>query len=74
MSCATISPSFIFPTATATPHAFNLFATMQSPRDTYHMYEDARRVLHSSNGRIGGRKSSSGSFKHTQGLKKIFGL
>ncbi|KAH9890474.1 hypothetical protein C8Q73DRAFT_704478, partial [Cubamyces lactineus] len=40
------------------------------PRDTYHMYEDARQVLRPSNGRISVKKTKTSA----SGLKKIFGL
>ncbi|KAI0628898.1 hypothetical protein C8Q77DRAFT_1161920 [Trametes polyzona] len=52
----------------ASPNAFSLFGTAQSPRDTHHMCEDARQVLRSSNRRTHGTKTKS------SGLKKIFGL
>ncbi|RPD55307.1 hypothetical protein L226DRAFT_538145 [Lentinus tigrinus ALCF2SS1-7] len=55
-------------TSPASPNAFSLFASTQSPRDTYHMYEGAREVLRPSNGRTGQRKTTK------SGLKKIFGL
>ena len=74
MSYATISPSIsLFPTATTAPHAFNILASSQSHRETYHMYDDARLILGPSNGRHGNRKTSFGSSKNTS-LKKLFGL
>ncbi|KAL7282869.1 hypothetical protein PYCCODRAFT_1435839 [Trametes coccinea BRFM310] len=69
MSYATFAPSYIY-TSPASPNAFSLFSSAQSPRDTYHMYEDARQVLRPSNGRIPARKTKT----TTSGLKKIFGL
>ncbi|KAM5536389.1 hypothetical protein V8D89_009928 [Ganoderma adspersum] len=57
-----------FPTAPSAPNAFALFASTQSPRDTYHMYEDARQTLCPSTERTAQRKQSKSS------LKKFFGL
>ena len=69
MSYSAHSPAYtFFSTSPASPNAFALFASTQSPRDTYHMYEDARQVLRPSNGRTGQRKPTKSS------LKKIFGL
>ena len=69
MSYSTTSPAYTFySSAPSAPNAFALFASTQSPRDTYHMYEDARQVLRPSNGRTGQRKTTKSS------LKKIFGL
>ncbi|TFK80072.1 hypothetical protein K466DRAFT_504528 [Polyporus arcularius HHB13444] len=69
MSYSANAPIYTFSTtATASPNAFALFASIQPPRDTYHMYEDARQVLRPSNGRTAQRKATK------SGLKKIFGL
>ncbi|KAM5542065.1 hypothetical protein V8D89_004375 [Ganoderma adspersum] len=57
-----------FPSAPSAPNAFALFASTQSPRDTYHMYEDARQALCSSSERTAQRRTSKSS------LKKFFGL
>ena len=57
-----------FSTSPASPNAFALFASTQSPRDTYYMYEDARQVLRPSNARTAQRKTAK------SGLKKIHGL
>ena len=57
-----------FPTAPASPNAFALFGSTQSPRETYHTYEDARQVLRPSNGRASQPKATK------SGLKKIFGF
>ena len=70
MSYSSNAPIYTFSSAPASPHAFALFASTQSPRDTYHMYEDARQVLRPSNGRTGQRKTT----KSSSSLKKIFGL
>ena len=65
----TNTPVYTFsPTAPASPNAFALFGSTQSPRETYHTYEDARQVLRSSNGRVSHPKATK------SGLKKIFGL
>ncbi|KAI1791596.1 hypothetical protein LXA43DRAFT_1010963 [Ganoderma leucocontextum] len=46
MSFSTGSPAYgFFPTAPSAPNAFALFASIQSPRDTYNMYEDVRQAL-----------------------------
>ncbi len=69
MSYSTNAPIYTFlSTSSASPNAFALFASTQSPRDTYHVYEDARQVLRPSNGRTVQAKASK------SGLKKIFGL
>ena len=70
MSYSSNAPIYTFSSAPASPNAFALFASTQSPRDTYHMYEDARQVLRPSNGRTGQRKTT----KSSPSLKKIFGL
>ncbi|KAI0695581.1 hypothetical protein C8T65DRAFT_584183 [Cerioporus squamosus] len=71
MSYSTNAPVYTFSTSTpASPNAFALFASTQSPRDTYHMYEDARQVLRPSN--VNGRTAQRKTTK--SGLKKIFGL
>ena len=57
-----------FPTAPSAPNVFALFASTQSPRDTYHMYEDVRQVLCPPSERDAQRKASKSS------LKKFFGL
>ena len=69
MSYTTFAPSYSY-SSPASPNAFALFSAAQSPRDTYHMYEDARQVLRPSNGRTGQRKTT----KSSSSLKKIFGL
>ena len=69
MSYTTFAPSYSY-SSPASPNAFALFSAAQSPRDTYHMYEDARQVLRPSNGRTSVRKTKTS----TSGLKKIFGL
>ncbi len=69
MSYSSNSTSYGFFSATpASPNAFALFASTQSPRETYNLYEDARQVLRPSSGRVGQRKTTK------SGLKKIFGL
>ncbi|PIL33168.1 hypothetical protein GSI_04618 [Ganoderma sinense ZZ0214-1] len=70
MSFSTSTPAYgFFPTAPSAPNAFALFASTQSPRDTYNMYEDARLALcPSSSERTAQRKASKSS------LKKFFGL
>ncbi|PIL33185.1 hypothetical protein GSI_04635 [Ganoderma sinense ZZ0214-1] len=69
MSFSTSTPAYaFFPTAPSAPNAFALFASTQSPRDTYHMYEDARQALCPSSERTAQRKASKSS------LKKFFGL
>ena len=57
-----------FPIAPSAPNAFALFASTQSPRDTYHIYEDARQALCPPSERAAQRKPSKSS------LKKFFGL
>ena len=52
----------------ASPNAFSLFRSTQSPQYAYNLYEDARQVLGSSNGRTSQRKTTK------SGLKKYFGL
>ncbi|KAI8974200.1 hypothetical protein BD414DRAFT_424557 [Trametes punicea] len=69
MSYATFASSYTY-ASPASPNAFALFTSAQSPRDTYHMYEDARQVLRPSNGWATQRKTK----RSTSGLKKIFGL
>ncbi|KAI9069448.1 hypothetical protein FKP32DRAFT_1586838 [Trametes sanguinea] len=69
MSYATFAPSYTY-TSPASPNAFSLFSSAQSPRDTYHMYEDARQVLRPSNGRVSAPKTKP----TTSGLKKFFRL
>ena len=68
MSYTAFAPSSYSYSGPASPNAFALFSSAQSPRDTYHMYEDARQVLRPSNGRTAQRKTTKSS------LKKIFGL
>ena len=69
MSYYANSPAYtLFSTSPASPNAFALFASTQSPRDTYHMYEDARQALCPSSERTAQRKPSKSS------LKKFFGL
>ena len=69
MSFSTNSTAYgLFHTAPSTPNAFALFASTQSPRDTYHMYEDTRQALCPSSERAAQRKPSKSS------LKKFFGL
>ena len=69
MSFSTNSTAYgFFPTAPSTPNAFALFASTQSPRDTYNMYEDGRQVLRPSNGQHTQRTTTK------SGLKKFFGL
>ncbi|KAI0664260.1 hypothetical protein C8Q70DRAFT_1049764 [Cubamyces menziesii] len=70
MSYTAFAPSSYSYSGPASPNAFALFSSAQSPRDTYHMYEDARQVLRPSNGRtyVAKKKTSTSS------LKKIFGL
>ena len=69
MSFSTNSTAYgFFPTAPSAPNAFALFASTQSPRDTYHMYEDVRQALCPSSERAAQRKPSKSS------LKKFFGL
>ena len=71
MPYSTLSPTYtLYTSAPSAPNAFALFASTQSPRDTYHMYEDARQVLRPSNGRTSVRKTKTSA----SGLKKIFGL
>ncbi|KAH9893432.1 hypothetical protein C8Q73DRAFT_791286 [Cubamyces lactineus] len=69
MSYTAFAPSYSY-SGPASPNAFALFSSAQSPRDTYHMYEDVRQVLHPSNGRtfVAKKKTSTSS------LKKLFGL
>ena len=69
MSYSTSIPTYtFFASSPASPNAFALFGSMQSPRDTYNLYEDARQVLGSSNGRTSQLKATK------SGLKKYFGL
>ncbi|PIL33206.1 hypothetical protein GSI_04656 [Ganoderma sinense ZZ0214-1] len=69
LSFSTSAPAYaFFPSALSAPNAFALFASTQSPRDTYHMYEDARQTLFPSSERTAQRKTSKSS------LKKLFGL
>ena len=69
MSYSVASSTYsLFAASPASPNAFALFASTQSPRDTYNLYEDARQVLRPSNGRTVPRKTSKG------GLKKYLGL
>ena len=69
MSFSTNATAYgFFPAAPSAPNAFALFASTQSPRDTYHMYEDACQALCPSSERAGQRKPSKSS------LKKFFGL
>ena len=69
MSFSTSTSAYgFFPAAPSAPNAFALFASTQSPRDTYHMYEDARQALFPSSERAAQRKPSKSS------LKKFFGL
>lgn len=57
-----------FPSAPSAPNPFALFASTQSPRDTYHMYEDVRQVFSPSSEPATQRKMSKSN------LKKFFGL
>ncbi|PIL33071.1 hypothetical protein GSI_04520 [Ganoderma sinense ZZ0214-1] len=57
-----------FPAAPTAPNAFALFASTQSPRDNYHMYDDARQAFSPSSAHTAQRKTSKSS------LKKLFGL
>ena len=69
MSFSTNSTAYgFFPTVPSAPNAFALFASTQSPRDNYNMYEDARQTLFPSNERAAQRKTSKSS------VKKFFGL
>ena len=69
MSYSSNAPIYTFSSSSpASPNAFALFASTQSPRDTYHMYEDARQVLRPAHGHTAQRKTTK------SGLKKIFGL
>lgn len=69
MSYAAFAPARAYTySAPASPNAFALFASAQSPRDTYHTYEDARQVLRPSNGRVAAPKAK------TSALKKLFGM
>ena len=69
MSYSSTFPSYsLFAASPASPNAFSLFGSIQSPRDTHNLYEDARQVLCPSNGRIAQRKAAKG------GLKKYLGL
>ncbi len=69
MSFSTNSTSYgFFPSAPSAPNTFALFTSSQSPRDTYHMYEDARQALCPPSERTPQRKTSKSS------LKKFFGL
>ncbi|KAI0738063.1 hypothetical protein C8Q80DRAFT_1276078 [Daedaleopsis nitida] len=68
-SAPVYSFSFSPSASPASPNAFALFASTQSPRETYHMYEDACQVLRPSNGRADSPRKAAKS-----GLKKIFGL
>ena len=69
MSFSTNATAYgFFPAAPSAPNAFALFASTQSPRDTYRMYEDARQAFCPSSERTAQRKSSRSS------LKKFFGL
>ena len=69
MSFPTNSTAYsFFPTAPSAPNAFALFASTQSPRDTYHMYEDARQAFCPPSKRAAQRKPSKTS------LKRFFGL
>ncbi|KAM5542091.1 hypothetical protein V8D89_004401 [Ganoderma adspersum] len=65
---ATSSAYAFFPSAPSPPNAFVLFASTQSPRDTYHMYEDARLTLYPPSECTAQRKPSKST------LKKLFGL
>ncbi|OJT04992.1 hypothetical protein TRAPUB_4205 [Trametes pubescens] len=67
MSYTVFAPSYTY-ASPASPSAFSLFASAQSPRDTYRTYEDARQVLRLSNEHATVTKTKS------SGLKKIFGL
>lgn len=67
MSYTAFAPSYTY-ASPASPNAFSLFASAQSPRDTHHTYEDARQVLRLSNGHSSVKRTK------TSGLKKIFGL
>ena len=69
MSFSTSAPAYsFFPSAPSAPNAFALFASTQSPRDTYNMYEDARQSFFPSTAHIAQRKTSKSS------LKKLFSL
>ncbi|KAI1791614.1 hypothetical protein LXA43DRAFT_888983 [Ganoderma leucocontextum] len=69
MSFSTKSPAYtFFPTVPSAPNGFTLFTSIQSPRDTYNMYEDARQVFCPSSGHAAQRKTTK------SGLKKLFGL
>lgn len=74
MSYTSVAPAFtLFPTSPASPNAFGIFATAQSPRETYATYEDFRLVLRPSNGRESHRQKNAGA-SITSGLKKFFGV
>ena len=46
MSFSTNSSTYgLFPSAPSAPNAFEFFTSTASPRDTYHMYEDARQAF-----------------------------
>ena len=69
MPYSTLSPTYtLYTSAPSAPNAFALFASTQSPRDTYNMYEDGRQVLRPSNGQHTQRTTTK------SGLKKFFGL
>ena len=69
MSFSASSPSYtFFPATPSAPNAFSLFGSIQSPRDTYNMCEDARQAFYPSNERTAQWKASK------SGLKKLFGL
>ena len=71
MSFSTSTPAYgLFSAAPSAPNAFALFASTQSPRDTYYIYEDARQTFSAcpSSERAPQQKGSKSS------LKKFFGL
>ena len=68
MSYTAFAPSSYSYSCPASPNAFALFSSAQSPRHPYHTYEDARQVLRPSNGRASQPKATK------SGLKKLFGL
>lgn len=67
MSYTAFASSYTY-ASPASPNAFSLFASAQSPRDAYHTYEDARQVLRLSNGNTAVKRTKPSS------LKRIFGL
>lgn len=75
MSYAASTSSYtLSPMSTSSPHAFNIFTTYQSPRESYILYEEFGQIFRPVIGRTGGRKRCNSSPTMKGGFKKWFGM